>query len=1005
MLEVIPARRLTKEVHFSEQLTAEQRNKLEEIVRKNELAFGLDGRLGTHDPQVEINLRPNTQEISLTPYSASPAKREVIDKQIDDWLRLEVIEPAKSAWGFPVVVVYRNSKPRVCIDYRRLNAVSIPDEYPLPKQTDILHALKGSQWLTTLDALAGFTQLSIREEDRAKTAFRCHRSHYQFKRLPFGFRNGPSVFQRVMNTVLAPFLWIFALVYIDDIVVYSTTFEDHCRHLDQVFGAIQEAGITLSPNKCFLGYQSLLLLGQKVSRLGLSTHKEKVDAIIQLEPPKNIPTLQTFLGMMTYFASYIPFYAWIVAPLFKLLRKSTTWTWGDAEQKAFNLAKQALASAPVMAYPIIGKPFRLYTDVYDVTRGDIWDKTDFEETIVHVERVIAYWSRILKEAERNYSPTEREALALKEVLVKFQVYLEGSEFIAITDHAALTWSRTYNNVNRRLMTWGLVFSAYPGMHIVHRAGRVHDNADPVSRLRRPIGHQTSTSFSISISISPIEVKKFMEAYEEDLHFGKITEALRSPHNPLNPPYAQYQIGNNGLIYFIDSQEKHRLCVPKALQLEIIKENHDDLNQGAHAGQTSSIYYWPKMANTIQQYVYSCDICQKAGHRRHGLRGFLQPIPIPQQPFEVLTMDFIMDLPPSDAYNAILVIIDKLTKYAHFIPCTTQINEEETAKLFHDHIWCHYGLPRQIITDRDSRWTGAFWEHLVSMLGIKRALTTAYHPQADGQTEIMNQTAEIAIRAFTNPAKDDWVKILSGFAYSYNTSTHTSTNQTPAFLLRGFQPLTTSDLLAQTSERIHRPAQESQSAEDFKNSMDTSIELAKDALRVAQAHQQKYYNENRSFVEFEPGDLVLINPHSLRLLKRKQGKGDKLNMRYEGPFEVLEKVSSVAYRIRLPGSYRIHPVINIAHLESYKASPPEFGERPVKHIPRQDFEQMPEYEIEKIVEERFVKRGNKRTKQYLVRWLGYGLDEDRWKTEKELKNAPEILKQWRTGDHGTKDNPN
>ncbi|KDN39703.1 hypothetical protein RSAG8_08621, partial [Rhizoctonia solani AG-8 WAC10335] len=198
--EEIPSRRLVKEIHFSEQLTAEQRNKLEKIVIKNELTFGLDGRLGTHDAQVEINLRPNTKEISLTPYSASPAKREIIDKQIDDWLRLEVIEPSKSAWGFPVIVVYRNSKPRVCIDYRRLNEVSIPDEYPLPKQTDILHALEGSQWLTTLDALAGFTQLSIKEEDRAKTAFRCHRGLYQFKRLPFGFRNGPSVFQRVMNT-------------------------------------------------------------------------------------------------------------------------------------------------------------------------------------------------------------------------------------------------------------------------------------------------------------------------------------------------------------------------------------------------------------------------------------------------------------------------------------------------------------------------------------------------------------------------------------------------------------------------------------------------------------------------------------------------------------------------------------------------------------------------------------------------------------------------------------
>jgi hypothetical protein len=310
--EHIPKDQLLSELHFSENLTADQRKKLEGIVLKHHLAFGLDGRLGNYPAKVEINLREGAKEISLAPYSASPAKREVIEKQIDDWLRLEVIEPSKSAWGFPVLIVYRNSKPRLCIDYRWLNEIAIPDEFPLPKQTDILHVLEGSQYLTTLDALAGFTQLSIKDEDRPKTAFRSHKGLYQFKRLPFGFRNGPAVFQQVMQNVLAPFLWIFALVYIDDIVIFSKSFEEHLSHLDSAFGAIAESGLTLSPNKCHIAYQSLLLLGQKVSRLSLSTHKEKVDAILQLAPPKNVPTLQTSLGMMIYFSSYIPFYAWMV---------------------------------------------------------------------------------------------------------------------------------------------------------------------------------------------------------------------------------------------------------------------------------------------------------------------------------------------------------------------------------------------------------------------------------------------------------------------------------------------------------------------------------------------------------------------------------------------------------------------------------------------------------------------------------------------------------------------
>src|ERR1700742_2038556 len=398
--------------------------------------------------------------------------------------------------------------------------------------TDILQALTGAQWLSTFDALAGFTQLEMANESKELTGFRCHRGLFQFKRLPFGYRNGPSVFQRVMQGILSPYLWIFALVYIDDIVVYSKTFKDHLKHVDLVLKAIAKAGITLSPPKCHLGYQSLQLLGQRVSRLGLSAHKEKVDAIVKLAEPRTVNELQMFLGMMVYFSSYIPFYAWIVAPLFKLLKKETPWQWGEIEHEAFNLSKEVLTNAPVRAFAIPGLGYRIYSDACDYGIAAIlqqvqpiairdlkgtkaytrletafkenkpapnlaitvskdgnqfasqqaeWAK-NFEDTIVNVERVIAYWSRSLKPAEQNYSPTEREALALKEGLIKFQSYIEGEKVEAITDHAALTWSKTFQNVNRRLLSWGTTFAAYSDLHIVHRAGRVHSNVDPISRF-------------------------------------------------------------------------------------------------------------------------------------------------------------------------------------------------------------------------------------------------------------------------------------------------------------------------------------------------------------------------------------------------------------------------------------------------------------------------------------------------------------------------------------------
>jgi hypothetical protein len=326
---------------------------------------------------------------------------------------------------------------------------------------------------------------------------------------------------------------LFTLVYVDDIVVYSKSWEEHLVHLDKVLSAIAAAGITLKPRKCFVGFASILLLGQKVSQLGLSTHKEKVAAIQELARPTSVNDLQKFLGMINYFSAYIPFYAFIARPLFSLLAKGVKWTWKAEHEIAFIQAKDALSDAPVLGHPMQGTPYRLYTDASDYAIGsslqqiqpisvgdlkgtstydrlksaweagapvpklfttlakevsettseDVWGAS-LDETTVHIERVIAYWSRSLKSAERNYSATEREALGSKEALVRFQPFIEGEAVILVTDHAALQWVRVYENANRRLAAWGAVFAAYPGLKIVHRPGRVHSNVDPLSRLLR-----------------------------------------------------------------------------------------------------------------------------------------------------------------------------------------------------------------------------------------------------------------------------------------------------------------------------------------------------------------------------------------------------------------------------------------------------------------------------------------------------------------------------------------
>ncbi|KAG8720625.1 hypothetical protein FRC09_009238 [Ceratobasidium sp. 395] len=257
---------------------------------------------------------------------------------------------------------------------------------------------------------------------------------------------------------------------------------------------------------------------------------------------------------------------------------------------------------------------------------------------------------------------------------------------------------------------------------------------------------------------------------------------------------------------------------------------------------------------------------------------------------------------------------------------------------------------------------------------------------------MNQTLEVALRAFVSPELDNWHSLLTSFSFSYNSMEHTATGLAPSYLLYGFSPLTPSDLLAQTSQSIGRPAVESSDAEAFAEGMQAIRTQAINSLRVAQAFQEEYYNKGQSFIEFKEGDLVMIDPDSLNLLRSSKGKGRKLRMKYDGPFEVLQKLSDVTYRLRIPASCKIHPVINITHMEPYNKYEGT-TERPKRHLDRADFEEVPEYEVEKIIDERWVKKGKRKQKQYLTRFVDYSPQWDEWLSRQKLTNAPMILKEW------------
>ncbi len=271
---------------------------------------------------------------------------------------------------------------------------------------------------------------------------------------------------------------------------------------------------------------------------------------------------------------------------------------------------------------------------------------------------------------------------------------------------------------------------------------------------------TAQFYNILVHIRPEELMKWRTTYQDNPHFKEVLESLQEPDSHISPRYPQYQYSDEGLLFFEDSNGNSRLCVPVAFRVSVMDQIHNSLTESVHGGyykcynHLASTHYWPGMSRDLRRYVSTCDICQKSKPRRHRPVGFLQPIPIPTRPFEVVSMDFIPELPDASGHDNILVIVDKLTKYAFFIPCNTKITDEETARLFYHHVISKFGIPSQIITDRDARWKNNFWKEVCQLMGMKRALTTSHHPQADGQTEILNQGLEIALRAYIGPNRDD-----------------------------------------------------------------------------------------------------------------------------------------------------------------------------------------------------------------------------------------------------------
>lgn len=394
-----------------------------------------------------------------------------------------------------------------------------------------------------------------------------------------------------------------------------------------------------------------------------------------------------------------------------------------------------------------------------------------------------------------------------------------------------------------------------------------------------------------------------------------------------------------------------------------------------------------MKRDIETYCATCDICQKTKKSNFSKFGLLYPHDIPSEPYESVSLDLIVDLPLCDNFNAVLVVVDRFTKHAQFIKTTSGLDQEGFAELFVSHVALRFGLPSSIIADRDPRWVNHFWKSVCRRLDVKLALSTARHPQHDGQTEIVNQQLETMLRAYVANDKSSWSHWLPMLEYAYNSLPSGSTKFSPFYLLYGYLPRGPWDYLTSRPQGVTRLVDEHEGAQRFINQFRMLRQAARDAIAKAQEKQARAYNKGRKELVFQPGDLVMINPHSLQL-KESKGPARKLTQLRLGPYPVQERVGPNSYRIELTDNYPMHNVINVSHLTRYRRSPEEFGERSILPETRSE-PPTEEYSVDKIIAHRWNR--SKKQFEFLTRWESFGPEHDAWLTRRDLRNAPARLR--------------
>jgi hypothetical protein len=916
-------------------------------------------------------------------YGMSQNELKVLRKYLNENLEKGFIRASSSPVAAPVIFV---KKPggglRFCVDYRALNAITIKNRYPIPLIQETLNRLSKARYYTKLDIIAAFNRLRITKGDEWLTAFRTRYGLFEYLVMPFGLANAPSSFQHYINDVLRPYLDIFCTAYIDDILIYSDNLTDHRKHVELVLRALRDAGLQLDIDKCEFHKTEVLYLGLIVSTEGIRMDPKKVEAIVNWQVPRNVKDVRAFIGFANFYRRFINEFSRLVAPLVALTRKDSEFKFDTTCKEAFETLKKNFTTAPILQHFDPELECVVEADSSDYVNAGVLSQIG-KDKVLHP---VAYFSKRLTPAECNYEIYDKELLAIIRCFEQWRPELEGAAFPVkvLSDHKNLQYFTTTKQLSHRQARWSEYLSRFR-FTIVYRPGKLGEKPDALTRLSqdesaqqearaarvqtllRPELFETSEKQSLLVLTETDRTPEqiILEEYDQDPFIQEVVDLIRREvRRSKKISLSECRIRENRLFY------RDRLVVPDhdELKIKLLRHVHDSL-VGGHLGRAKTLevlqrnYYWPLMHDSVRRFVASCQTCSRTKSSREKYNGLLKPLPVPERRWKDLSVDFVTELPESNGYTNIMVVVDRLSKMRHLVPCQST-TAPAVARMFLHNVWKLHGLPDTIVSDRGTQFVSAFWDELTKQLKIEARLSTSFHPETDGQTERANAVMEQYLRAHVSYLQDDWADFLPMAEFTANNAVSETTQVSPFFANSGQHPR----MGFEPPTEITRPAYQrlqAQEANQFAARMLELTEYLTNEMRWAQAVYEDTANRRRiPAPAYKVGDLVWLDARNIQTTRPSK----KLDWKNLGPFPVEKVVSPHAYRLQLPDSMKIYRVFHTSVLRP--ATVPELalpGQNPTPPPPVEVLGEE-EYYVERIEDSRFNRR--RRRFEYLVRWTGY-----------------------------------